>query len=149
MPNLGGQRLNKEPLRCPQPLPDAGGQRRGSGNILRRESLLSENANHRRPINDAPCAGGERDENTFNALHHSQVIDRAPTEIFLHDKNGLLFITGIPRADRMRDWIHNITADPQVVVHLKQHITVDIPAIARVMTDADERRPLMAAGAQR
>ena len=77
------------------------------------------------------------DENTFNALHHSQVIDLTTTgrrtghprtiEIFLHDKDGLLFISGMPRADRTRDWIHNITADPQVVVHLKQHMAVDIP----------------------
>ena len=68
------------------------------------------------------------DENTFNALHHSQVIDLTTTgrrtgrprkiEIVLHDKDGLLFISGMPRADRTRDWIHNITADPQVVVHL-------------------------------
>ena len=99
------------------------------------------------------------DEKTFNALHHSQVIDLTTTgrrtghprtiEIFLHDKDGLLFISGMPRADRTRDWIHNITADPQVVVHLKQHMAVDIPATARVVTDPAERRPLMAAAAQR
>src|SRR6478609_2770366 len=89
------------------------------------------------------------DENTFNALHHSQVIDLTTTgrrtghprtiEIFLHDKDGLLFISGMPRADRTRDWIHNITADPQVVVHLKQHMAVDIPATARVVTAAAQR----------
>jgi deazaflavin-dependent oxidoreductase (nitroreductase family) len=99
------------------------------------------------------------DENTRNALHHSQVIDLTTTgrrtglrrriEIFLHDKEGLLFISGTPRADRTRDWIHNITGDPHVVVHLKQAITADIPAIARVVTDPAERRPLMAAAAQR
>jgi deazaflavin-dependent oxidoreductase (nitroreductase family) len=99
------------------------------------------------------------EENTFNALHHSQVIDLTTTgrrtgqprkiEIFLHDKDGLLFISGMPRADRTRDWIHNITADPQVVVHLKQRIAVDIPATARVVTDPAERRQLMAAAAQR
>jgi len=93
------------------------------------------------------------DENTFNALHHSQVIDLTTTGrrtghprtigTVLHDKDGLLFISGIPRADRTRDWIHNITADPQVVVHLKQHMAVDIPATARVVTDLAERRLLM------
>ena len=77
------------------------------------------------------------DENTFNELHHSQVIDLTTTgrqtgqprkiEIFLHDKDGLLFISGVPYADRTRDWIHNITADPHVVVHLKQRLAVDIP----------------------
>ena len=77
--------------------------------------------------------------------------DRQPRtiEIVLHDKDGLLFISGMPRADRTRDWIHNITADPQVVVHLKQRIAVDIPATARMVTDPGERRQLMAAAAQR
>jgi deazaflavin-dependent oxidoreductase (nitroreductase family) len=100
------------------------------------------------------------DEATVNALHHSQVIDLTTTgrrtgqprkiEIFLHDKDGLLFISGMPRADRTRDWIHNVTADPHVVVHLKQSRTpVDIPATARVVTDLAERRPLMEAAAQR
>ena len=47
------------------------------------------------------------DDRTFNALHHSQVIDLTTTgrrsgqprriEIFLHEKDGLLFITGVPR----------------------------------------------------
>ena len=79
------------------------------------------------------------DERTFNALHHSQVIDLTTTgrrtgrprkiEIFLHEEDGLLFITGMPRSDRTRDWIHNITADPQVTLHLKQSITVDIPVV--------------------
>lgn len=99
------------------------------------------------------------DERTLNALHHSQVIDLTTTgrrsgqprkiEIFLHEQDGLLFITGMPRADRTRDWIHNVTADPNVIVHLKQSVRVDIPAVARVVTDPAERRPLMAAAAQR
>jgi deazaflavin-dependent oxidoreductase (nitroreductase family) len=107
----------------------------------------------------APSTGGDVDAKTFNALHHSQVIDLTTNgrrtgrprkiEIFLHEKDGLLFITGMPRADRTRDWIHNVTAEPHVIVHLKQSITVDIPATARVVTDPAERRPFMAAAAQR
>ncbi len=99
------------------------------------------------------------DEHTLDALHHSQVIDLTTTgrrtgqprkiEIFLHDKDGLLFISGTPRADRTRDWIHNITADPHVILHLKQSTTADIPATARVVTDQAERRPLIEAAAQR
>ena len=98
------------------------------------------------------------DEDADAALHRSQVIDLTTTgrrtgqprriEIFLHDKDGLLFITGIPRADRTRDWIHNITADPRVTVHLKQSVTADIPATARVVSDPAERRPLMEAAAR-
>ncbi len=99
------------------------------------------------------------DDTVRTALHHSQVIDLTTTgrrtgqqrriEIFLHDKDGLLFITGMPRADRKRDWIHNIGGDPRVVVHLKQSVVADLPATARVITDPEEpsrlsRRPLSA-----
>ena len=93
------------------------------------------------------------------ALHHSQVIDLTTTgrrtgqqrriEIFLHDDDGRLFISGMPRADRTRDWIYNIAADPRVVVHLKQSVVADIPATARVITDPDERLPLIEAAAKR
>jgi len=99
------------------------------------------------------------DEKTRNALHHSQLIDLTTNgrrtgrprriEIFLHEQDGLLFISGLPRADRTRDWIHNITADPHVVVHLKQSLTADIPGTARVVTDPGERRPLIEAAAKR
>ena len=99
------------------------------------------------------------DEDTRIALHRSQVIDLTTTgrrtgeprrvEIFLHDQDGLLFITGMPRADQTRAWIHNITADPDVIVHLKRGATADLPATARVVTDARERRPLIEAAARR
>jgi deazaflavin-dependent oxidoreductase (nitroreductase family) len=99
------------------------------------------------------------DENIYNALHRSQLIDLTTTgrrtgrprkiEIFLHHRDGLLFISGMPRADRTRDWIRNITADPHVIVHLKRQVPVDIRATARVVTDPAERRPLIEAAAQR
>jgi deazaflavin-dependent oxidoreductase (nitroreductase family) len=99
------------------------------------------------------------DENTRTALYHSQVIDLTTTgrrtgrprriEIFLHEENGQLFISGMPRADRTRDWIHNITADAHVMVHLKQSISADIPATARVVTEPLERRPFIEAAARR
>ena len=93
------------------------------------------------------------------ALHQSQVIDLTTTgrrtgqprriEIFLHADDGRLFVTGMPRADRTRDWIHNISADPHVVVHRKQSVVADVPATARVIDDPDERRPLIEAAARR
>jgi hypothetical protein len=63
--------------------------------------------------------------------------------------DGRLFVTGMPRADRTRDWIHNIEADPRVVVHLKKGAVADVPATARVIRDPDERRPLIEAAARR
>jgi len=99
------------------------------------------------------------DEAIRTALHHSQVVDLSTTgrhtgrqrriEIFLHDKDGRLFITGMPRADRTRDWIHNIRTDPRVVVHLKRTVVADLPATARVVTDPEEARPLIEAAAER
>ncbi len=98
-------------------------------------------------------------EATRAALKQSQVIDLTTTgrrtgqrrriEICLHTDDGQLFITGMPRADRTRDWIYNIEADPQVVMHVKQSVVVDVPATARVVTDPDERRPLIEAAARR
>ena len=99
------------------------------------------------------------DESIRAALNRSQVIDLTTTgrrtghlrriEIFLHHDDGQLFITGMPRADRTRDWIYNIEADPHVVMHLKQSIVVDVPATARVVSDPEERRPLIEAAARR
>jgi len=99
------------------------------------------------------------DKNTRTALYHSQVIDLTTTgrrtgrprriEIFMHEDDGHLFISGMPRADRTRDWIHNITADPNVVVHLKQSMSADILMTARVITDLAERRPFIEAAAKR
>ncbi len=99
------------------------------------------------------------DDATRAALNHSQLIDLTTTgrrsgqprriEIFLHHDDGRLFITGMPRADRTRDWIHNIGADPHVIVHLKQSVVADVPATARVVTDPDERRPMIEAAARR
>ncbi len=99
------------------------------------------------------------DDATRAALNQSQVIDLTTTgrrtgqprriEIFLHHDEGRLYITGMPRADRTRDWIHNIAADPHVIVHLKQSVVADVPATARVVTDLDERRPFIEAAARR
>ena len=93
------------------------------------------------------------------ALRQSQVVDLTTRgrrtgqlrriEIFLHHDDGRLFISGMPRADRTRDWIRNIGADPNVVVHLKQSVVADVPATARVVDDPDERRPLIEAAARR
>lgn len=96
---------------------------------------------------------------TRDALRRSQLIDLTTTgrrtgqprriEIYLHHHDGRLFITGLPRADRTRDWIHNIAADPHVVVHLKQSLVADLPATARIITNPEERRPLIEAAARR
>jgi deazaflavin-dependent oxidoreductase (nitroreductase family) len=99
------------------------------------------------------------DERVRAALHRSQVIDMTTTgrrtglprriEIFLHHDDGELFISGMPRTDRTRDWLRNVEADPHVTLHLKKTVVADVPATARVVTDRAERRPYIEAAARR
>jgi deazaflavin-dependent oxidoreductase (nitroreductase family) len=94
------------------------------------------------------------DDRIRTALHHSQVIDITTTgrrtgqarriEIFIHNLDGRLVISGMPMAGRTRAWIHNLEADPALVIHLKGPLVVaDVPATARVITDPVERRALL------
>jgi deazaflavin-dependent oxidoreductase (nitroreductase family) len=92
------------------------------------------------------------------ALYRSQLIDLTTNgrnsgeprriEIYLHHLDGRLFISGQP-SPRTRAWIHNVSADPNVVVHLKAGTVADVPARARVVEEPDERRPLIEAAASR
>ena len=60
-------------------------------------------------------------------------------EIVFHNIDGRLIISGSPRADRKRAWLSNLESDPQFTVHLKGSTKADLPATARVITDAVER----------
>lgn len=98
------------------------------------------------------------DDALHTALHHSQVIDMTTTgrrsgeprriEIFLHDVDGHLVITGMPRPGK-RAWLRNIEADPHVTLHLKNGVAADVPAVARVVERPEERRPFLEAAARR
>lgn len=84
------------------------------------------------------------------ALARGQVIDITTTgrrtgqprrvEIVFHNIDGRIYISGMPRSDRARAWLRNLESDPSLTVHLKGEVTVDLPATARVITDAAERR---------
>lgn len=91
------------------------------------------------------------------ALDHSQVIDLTTTgrrsgeprriEIFIHNLDGRLVISGMPAPGRTRAWIHNVQADPRVVLHYKGRgpgAPADVEGTARVVTDEAERRELLA-----
>lgn len=94
------------------------------------------------------------DDSIRTALDHSQVIDITTTgrrtgearriEIYIHSLEGRLVISGMPLAGRTRAWIHNLEANPALVIHLKGPFAVaDVPATARVVTDPVERRELL------
>jgi len=69
-------------------------------------------------------------------------------EIVFHRIDGRIWISGIP-SGRKRAWLANLEADPHLTLHLKgPAVVADIPATARVVTDEDERRTVLARVAQ-
>jgi deazaflavin-dependent oxidoreductase (nitroreductase family) len=67
-------------------------------------------------------------------------------EIVFHSFDGRTYISGLPNP-RKRAWIANLEADPRLTFHFKGNIgtpVADLPARARVITDEDERRAIMA-----
>ena len=64
-------------------------------------------------------------------------------EIVFHVIDGRIVISGMPRREK-RAWLANIEADPHVTIHLKRDVVADLPAQARVISDLDERRRLLA-----
>lgn len=64
-------------------------------------------------------------------------------EIVTHAFAGHLYISGKP-STRVRAWIWNLEADPNLTVHLKgPGPTVDLPAVARIIDDEIERRGVL------
>ena len=59
-------------------------------------------------------------------------------EIVFHSIDGRIIISGRP-SRRTRAWIRNLEADPRMTVHIKGPLTAELPATARVITDAVER----------
>jgi deazaflavin-dependent oxidoreductase (nitroreductase family) len=93
------------------------------------------------------------DRAIHDSLDHSQTIDITTTgrrtgqprriEIALHNIRGRLVISGMP-SRRTRAWIHNLEADPRLIVHLKRRgVQADLEGTARIVTDPDERRALL------
>ena len=92
------------------------------------------------------------DDRIRRALSRGHTIDMTTTgrksgearriEIVFHNIDGRLIITGMPRADRKRAWLHNLEADPRLTLHLKGAVAADLPASARVITDPTDRRAI-------
>ena len=88
------------------------------------------------------------------ALARSQVIDITTTgrrsgeprriEIFIHNLDGRLVISGMPAPGRTRAWLRNVADNPAVTLHYKGPDAVgDLDGTARVITDPGERRALL------
>lgn len=87
------------------------------------------------------------DMTTKNALERGGVIDittigarsgsQRRIEIVFHHLDGSYYITGKP--GYKRDWLANMSANPEFTVHLKRGLTADVSAKAEEITDEDER----------
>jgi deazaflavin-dependent oxidoreductase (nitroreductase family) len=85
-------------------------------------------------------------------LRHGHTIDITTTgrrsglprriEIVFHSFDGHLYISG-QASRRTRAWLHNLRANPRFTFHLKQLLQADLPATAREITDATERRQVL------
>ena len=56
------------------------------------------------------------------------------------DVDGRFFITGTPGP---RDWLANLQANPQLVIHLKRRAHADLEARAAPVTDGPTRRQVL------
>jgi len=63
-------------------------------------------------------------------------------ELVFHRIDGRWYLTGTPGR---RGWYANLKKNPQLIFHLKHNVVADIPATARIVTEDQERRHILAA----
>jgi deazaflavin-dependent oxidoreductase (nitroreductase family) len=63
-------------------------------------------------------------------------------EIVFYRLDDEIYLSGIP-APKARDWLTNLVADPHFTFHLKHGVVADLPAVATVVVDPDERRRIL------
>ena len=61
-------------------------------------------------------------------------------EIWLHTADGQFYLTGKPAP---RDWYANLLAHPDMTIHLKHEVILDVPAYATPVTELAERKTLL------
>ncbi|HJR91505.1 MAG TPA: nitroreductase/quinone reductase family protein [Acidimicrobiia bacterium] len=91
------------------------------------------------------------DSNIKSALERGGIVDITTTgrrsgkprriEIFLHNLDGVLYLTGRPGSQR--DWLANLGTHPDMTIHLKRGVAADVPATATVIRDEAARRDLI------
>jgi deazaflavin-dependent oxidoreductase (nitroreductase family) len=90
------------------------------------------------------------DQRILDQLRQGQTIDITTTgrrsgkpsriEIAFQNIDGIVYISGFPGK---RDWYANLVANPNFTFHLKQSVNADLPAVARPITETDERRAVL------
>lgn len=61
-------------------------------------------------------------------------------EIYFHSFDGDNYITGRPGFPR--DWLANLTTNPEFTIHLRNPAT-DLPVVAEIVTDSETRRAIL------
>ncbi len=64
-------------------------------------------------------------------------------EICFYRFEDSIYLSGVP-GPRTRAWLANLTAEPHFTFHLKYRVVADLPAVATVITDPQERRRILA-----
>ncbi len=100
---------------------------------------------------DGAAFAAELDAGAKAALAEDRVVDVTTrgrksgqprrTEIWFWRVGGRLYLTGAP--GRARQWYGNLQAEPHFTLHLKQSVQRDVPAFARTITEAGERRRVL------
>jgi hypothetical protein len=90
------------------------------------------------------------DDGVRRALEGDRTVDITTTgrrsgrprriEIWVHHLDGRHYISGLPGR---RGWYANVLERPELVLHLKESARADLPARARPVTDAAERRAVL------
>ena len=62
-------------------------------------------------------------------------------EISFHQFDGDYYLTGRPGFKR--DWVANIKANPEFILHLKRGITVDVPVVGETEADPEKRAAII------
>jgi deazaflavin-dependent oxidoreductase (nitroreductase family) len=91
------------------------------------------------------------DEAVQRALENDRTVDITTTgrrsgeprriEIWRYRYDDRTFLSGSPGT---RDWYANLVKNPEFTFHLKGSAQADLPAVARPITDAEERREVIA-----
>jgi deazaflavin-dependent oxidoreductase (nitroreductase family) len=86
------------------------------------------------------------------ALSRGQLVDITTTgrrsgkprrlEIAFHNIDGRIYISGMP-SPRRRNWLANLDANARFTLHLKGRVRADLPATARIIDEAEERREIL------
>jgi deazaflavin-dependent oxidoreductase (nitroreductase family) len=89
------------------------------------------------------------DKRVRQALANDRTIDITTTgrssglprriETWFYRVDDEIYLTGSPGR---RDWYANLLANPDFTFHLKQSVTMDLPAQAAPITDPEERRAI-------